>query len=602
MGRIGADGERIVFKSRRQREQEAVAEESAAPPVDPPAKRRRQEADDVRQHVVADSSLEKLRLIDKVENTIKDPASMRTPMELEMIKKQYLGISSEIKKIQKPSEKFRTVFNFEWDAADDTQRADDNPLYQNRLEPQLLFGRGYRAGIDIREQRKKNSFYDKLVTLRDVSYIDKRERSRQTDNGAAHWSEKKSSEMTGRDWRIFREDQRIVIRGGGVPPPFRFWAESGLPSALLKVIKEVGYEAPTPIQMQAIPTALQGRDIIGLAETGSGKTAAFAIPLLTYVSDLPRLTSDTVRDGPYALVLAPSRELAIQIEDETVKFSKFCTCVRVVCVVGGRSVEVQGMDLRRGAEVVIGTPGRIRDVLENAWTVLNQCYYVVMDEADRMIDLGFENDVNFILDEIPEIHGKEDDFQASLLRMGVTRNRVTQMFTATMSPSVEGLARKYLKSPVIISIGEPGSGVKAIEQQIIFCSEAEKRKVLTRVLNSHDPPVMIFVRQKKVVDVLVKSLRKAGFSTVGLHGGKTQEVREDSLARFKSGGVGVLVATDVAGRGIDVDDVQLVVNFDMPREISAYTHRIGRTGRAGKKGKAVSFVTSEDEGILYDLR
>ncbi|KAF4741153.1 DEAD-box ATP-dependent RNA helicase 21, partial [Perkinsus olseni] len=201
-------------------------------------------------------------------------------------------------------------------------------------------------------------------------------------------SEKKSSEMTKRDWKIFREDMKIYLRGGRVPIPCRTWAESPLPVELLKAINEVGYIRPTPIQMQAIPVAMEQRDLIGVAETGSGKTAAYMLPMLTYVNALPALDNITAEDGPYGIVMAPTRELALQIEEEGHKFSKFSRA-KVASIVGGRGSELQAMTIR-GCEIVIATPGKLNDALEKKYTVLNQCFYVVLDEADKMIDMGFE--------------------------------------------------------------------------------------------------------------------------------------------------------------------------------------------------------------------
>ncbi|XP_053992989.1 uncharacterized protein LOC128884032 [Hylaeus volcanicus] len=586
-----------------------------------------------------ESSLSQLSLLKLPESDMLKGVNRKI---LNQIREHYLGLQRKKRKIQKPSEKFRNIFNFEWSAAEDTTRGDCNTLYQSRVEPQFLFGRGFRAGVDVRykilkavlgvqtflclfrEQRRRNNFYDELVKKRSLmdgsskkddslrSYTENRDaliRARDldaNDPNRKHWTEKSCDEMTDRDWRIFREDYEIYIKGGRVPPPIRKWSESGLPQQLLDAIKKCGYEKPTPIQMQAIPISLEQRDLIGIAETGSGKTAAFVLPMLTYVKSLPSLTDETSQDGPYALVLAPSRELAIQIDDETAKFSSFCSC-RAVAVVGGRSAEAQAFELRRGAEIVIGTPGRIKDCLERSYTVLNQCNYVVLDEADRMIDMGFEDVVKWILDQIPLSNMKSDNedqlYQQELeAKAGYRQYRLTQMFSATMPPPVEQLARKYLRLPAYISIGDPGAGKRAIEQRLEFINEGKKRQRLQEILESAEPPVMIFVNQKKVVDGLAKTLSKMNFRVASLHGGKAQEIREQALHDFKKGLVDILVATDVAGRGIDVEGVQLVINFDLPKDIGSYTHRIGRTGRAGRKGLAISFCTEEDSALFYDLR
>ncbi|KAF8820291.1 DEAD-family helicase [Cardiosporidium cionae] len=328
--------------------------------------------------------------------------------------------------------------------------------------------------------------------------------------------------------------------------------------------------------------------------------------MLTYVKNLPALTDETSQDGPYGLILAPSRELALQIDEETRKFASFCKC-RTVAVVGGRNAEDQAFALRLGAEIVIGTPGRVKDCLERQYTVLNQCNYVVLDEADRMIDMGFEEIVNEILDMIPTSNLKSEDEALALqqemqAKAGHRLYRLTQMFSATMPPAVERLARKYLRAPAYISVGDPGAGKRSIEQRLEFIPEGKKKQRLQEVLEESEAPIIVFVNQKKVADVIAKSIGKMGFRAVALHGGKAQDVRESSLTNFKTGEFDILVATDVAGRGIDIDGVQLVLNFDLPKDIESYTHRIGRTGRAGKKGLAISFVTEDNSELFYDLK
>lgn len=391
-----------------------------------------------------------------------------------------------------------------------------------------------------------------------------------------------------------------------MPPPARTWAESPLPWELLEAVAKVGYNRPTAIQMQAIPVAFQHRDLIGVAETGSGKTAAFMLPLLNYVKGLPPLDEETAADGPYGIVLAPSRELVLQIEEEAKKFSMFLKC-RMVSVVGGRNAESQAFALRNGCELVFATPGRLTDSLDKSHTVLNQCNYLVMDEADKMMDMGFEDHVVKCLDAIPSTNMKSNDEDEALkqeleAKAGHRLFRITQMFTATMPRSVERIAKKYLRCPSMISIGDSGQGKKDIEQRLEFISEAQKKKRLEELLQEGEPPVIVFVNQKKAVDVFGKALDNSGFKTCTIHGGKSQEQREFAMNAFKEGKFDVLVATDVAGRGIDVEDVSQVINFDMPKTIEDYTHRIGRTGRAGKKGLATTFLTQEDSEMFYDLR
>jgi ATP-dependent RNA helicase DDX23/PRP28 len=614
--------EEIERERERQREREERERERKRREEERQREREEREKERLKQREEKDSLMQSSSLAEM--NLLKLPETERrerqAEKELELIKRHYLGMKDAKKKMQKPSEKFRNIFNFEWNADDDTMRGDNNPLYTKRCEPQLLFGRGYRAGIDVREQRKNNSFYEELIAKRaeytgeDVSTFiqpQKETASFKTrdievkDDHKIHWTDKPVQEMNTRDWRIFREDFQIFIRGGRVPNPMRIWAEGPLPWELLEAIHKVGYAKPTPVQMQTIPIACQCRDLIAVAETGSGKTAAYMLPLLSYVKKLPPLDDHTAQDGPYAIVLAPSRELVLQIEEESIKFSSFLK-TRLVSVVGGRDAEQQAFQLRQGCEICLATPGRLCDALDKRHTVLNQCNYVVIDEADKMVDLGFEDYVRRALLAIPNSNMKsevEDDaFKQEVEALAGTRKfRITQMFSATMPPAIERMARTFLRHPSIISVGDPGHAKKDIEQRLEFLGEAKKKKRLEELLVGAEPPIIVFVNQKKAVDVLAKSLDNSGYRVCSLHGGKSQEQREWAMNSFKEGRYDILVATDVAGRGLDVEGVQQVINFDMPKTIEDYTHRIGRTGRAGLKGLAMSFLTPEDSEMFYDL-
>lgn len=534
--------------------------------------------------------------------------------EEEAIKARYLGIVKKKRRVRRLNDR---KFVFDWDASEDTSN-DYNTLYKERHQVQF-FGRGHIAGIDIKSQKKDYSkFYGNLLEKRRTELekeqeklrlkkVKKKEDKQKWDD--RHWSEKDHEEMTERDWRIFREDYNITLKGGKIPNPIRSWKEAGFHQDIMEIINKVGYKSPTPIQRQAIPIGLQNRDIIGVAETGSGKTLAFLIPLLTWIQSLPK--SERMEDadqGPYAIILAPTRELAQQIEEETNKFGIPLGITSVV-VVGGLSREEQGFKLRLGCEIVIATPGRLIDVLENRYLVLNRCTYVVLDEADRMIDMGFEPDVQKILEYMPVSNIKPDtdaaeDASVLLANYNTKKKyRQTVMFTATMPPAVERLARTYLRRPAIVYIGSVGKPVDRTEQVVYMIGENEKRRKLTEILQRGvEPPIIIFVNQKKGADVLAKGLEKLGFNACTLHGGKGQEQRDFALASLKNGSKDILVATDVAGRGIDIKDVSIVINYDMAKSIEDYTHRIGRTGRAGKTGKAISFVTKEDSAIYYDLK
>lgn len=499
--------------------------------------------------------------------------------ETDAIKERYLGLVKKKRRVRRLNDR---KFVFDWDAGEDTS-TDYNNLYKERHQVQF-FGRGNLAGIDIKAQKRDQSkFYGELLEKRRteaekaqekvrLKKVRRKEEKQLWDD--RHWSEKEVNEMTERDWRIFREDYNITIKGGKIPEPIRSWKESGIQKELLEIIDKVGYKDPTPIQRQAIPIGMQNRDIIGVAETGSGKTLAFLIPLLSWIQSLPKIERNEDADqGPYAIILAPTRELAQQIEEETVKFGQPLG-IRTVVVVGGLSREEQGFRLRMGCEIVIATPGRLIDVLENRYLVLNQCTYIVLDEADRMIDLGFEPDVQRILEYMPVTNLKPDTEEAEDSKVLLAnynskkKYRQTVMFTATMPPAVERLARTYLRRPAVVYIGSIGKPTERVEQIVHLMTENDKRKKLMEYLSRGvDPPIIIFVNQKKGADVLAKGLEKLGYNACTLHGGKGQEQREYALASLKSGAKDILVATDVAGRGIDIKDVSMVINYDMAKTI-----------------------------------
>ncbi|XP_058201369.1 DEAD-box ATP-dependent RNA helicase 21-like [Rhododendron vialii] len=475
-------------------------------------------------------------------------------------------------------------FSFDWDNTDDTSSRVDH-----LEEAPLLFGRGYLAGIDRPEQRKRKKLFD--FDLR-------------------HWSEKKVEEMKERDWRIFREDFNISYKGGGskIPRPMRSWDESGLTPQLLRAVERAGYHNPTPIQIAAIPLGLQQRDVIGIAQTGSGKTAAFILPMLNYIvasrgfmKNTRELENDEAEaeEGPYAVVMVPTRELAQQIEDETIKLSHYLSGIKVVSIVGGQSIEEQGFRIRQGCDVVIATPGRLIDCLHRRYIVLNRCNYVVLDESDRMTDEGFEPQIAGVLDAMPSTNLKPKNQDEELDEKKIYRT--TYMFSATMPPAVERLARKYLRNPVVVTVGSAGN---LITQHVIMMNSSEKLHLLEKLLDQlgGDKTAIVFVNTKRCADTLSRALDKAGYRLTTFHGDKSQEQRELSLEGFRAKRNNVLVATDVAGRGIDIPDVAHVINYDMPDKIEKYTHRIGRTGRAGKTGVATTFLTLHDADVFYDLR
>ena len=529
----------------------------------------------------------------------------------EYVKQRYLGAQpastfSASKKRKRTTDK---KFNFDWSAEEDTSQ-DYNPLYQNRMDPSF-YGRGHLGGLDVDDRRLKD--YARAIQERDhengsvrAQEIIEMEKRRKENNARRmldmkHWSDKALSEMTPRDWRLVLSEYNISTKGSNLPPPARNWRETGLPDYLLDTVGMIGYTDPSPIQRAAIPIAMSGRDVIGLAETGSGKTASFALPLLHYISSLPPVTRDN--PGPYAIILAPTRELAQQITAETQRLATGRHSI--VSITGGRAIEEQVWAMRDGAEIIVATPGRLVDCIERRLLVLASTCYIVLDEADRMIDMGFQEPLEKILAALPVSNEKPDD-ESIEATTRMTSYRQTMMYSATMSSALERVARGFLRRPAVVQIGEANTGVDTVVQQAEYVPGEDKRKKrLHDLLNNREsfpPPIIVFVNVKRSCDALARDVRHMGFSVETLHGSKTQEQREKALESLRNGGTDILVATDLASRGIDIEAVSLVVNFSLPSSIEPYLHRIGRTGRAGKSGTAISFWSNEDAEVLYEFK
>ncbi|WP_223633036.1 DEAD/DEAH box helicase [Rhodobacter sp. TJ_12] len=351
----------------------------------------------------------------------------------------------------------------------------------------------------------------------------------------------------------------------------------GLAPMLLQNLDGLGLHKPTPIQAKSIPHIVRGRDILGLAQTGTGKTAAFGLPMLTRIIAYgKRPTPKTVR----ALVLAPTRELASQIHDNLAAYAKDAP-VRIQRVVGGASLNVQAERLAKGCDVLIATPGRLIDLIERRALVLSETKYLVLDEADQMLDIGFIHALRRIAKLIPE-------------------KRQTLLFSATMPKLMEELAQSYLKDPVRIEVATAGKAADKIDQGIHFTTQGEKAALLAEYVSRHPGELaVVFNRTKHGSDKLAKLLDKWGFSVTAIHGNKSQGQRERALAAFRAGEVQILVATDVAARGLDIPQVAHVYNYDLPNVPENYVHRIGRTARAGRDGRAVAFCGPME---MTDLR
>ncbi|KPI99883.1 putative ATP-dependent RNA helicase DDX46 [Papilio xuthus] len=392
------------------------------------------------------------------------------------------------------------------------------------------------------------------------------------------------SRMTPEEVEAYRTElEGIRVKGKGCPKPIRTWAHCGISKKEMDILKKLNFEKPTPIQAQAIPAIMSGRDLIGIAKTGSGKTLAFILPMFRHVLDQPAL-EDT--DGPISLIMTPTRELCMQIGKDIKKFAKSLG-LRVVCVYGGTGISEQIAELKRGAEMIVCTPGRMIDMLaanSGRVTNLRRVTYVVLDEADRMFDMGFEPQVMKIIDNIRP-------------------DRQTVMFSATFPRQMEALARRILQKPIEIQVGGRSVVCKEVEQHVAILEEEAKFFKLLELLGLYSQmgSIIVFVDKQENADSLLKDLMKASYSCMSLHGGIDQFDRDSTIVDFKSGKVRLLVATSVAARGLDVKQLVLVVNYDCPNHYEDYVHRCGRTGRAGNKGYAWTFLTPEQGRYAGDV-
>lgn len=353
-----------------------------------------------------------------------------------------------------------------------------------------------------------------------------------------------------------------------------------LSEPLLRAIGEKGYTDPTPIQQQAIPPVLEGRDLQGCAQTGTGKTAAFTLPMLQLLAAEP---APKGRRPIRALVLTPTRELAIQIDECCRDYARY-TPIRHCVIFGGVNQRPQVDALQKGVDLLVATPGRLLDLIGQGYVTLDTIRFFVLDEADRMLDMGFIHDIRRILPLLPE-------------------RRQTLFFSATMPESIAALAAKILRNPVLITVTPPASVVETIAQTVHFAEKAEKSQLLIDLLSASDAQqVLVFSRTKHGADKLAKILNRAGIRSCAIHGNKSQNARVKAMNDFKSGECRVMIATDIAARGIDIDQLPLVINYELPEVAETYVHRIGRTGRAGHEGAAWSFCSEDEFEYLCDIQ
>ncbi|KAM0348658.1 hypothetical protein ACHAPU_004093 [Fusarium lateritium] len=385
------------------------------------------------------------------------------------------------------------------------------------------------------------------------------------------------------DVEAFRKKHQMTIAGKEIPRPVETFDEAGFPRYVMDEVKAQGFPAPTAIQSQGWPMALSGRDVVGIAETGSGKTLTYCLPSIVHINAQPLLAPG---DGPIVLVLAPTRELAVQIQEEMKKFGK-SSRIRNTCVYGGVPKGPQIRDLSRGVEVCIATPGRLIDMLEAGKTNLRRVTYLVLDEADRMLDMGFEPQIRKIIGQIRP-------------------DRQTLMYSATWPKEVRALASDFLQDFIQVNIGSMELAANhRITQIVEVVTEMEKRdrmiKHLEKVMENKENKILLFVGTKRVADEITRFLRQDGWPALSIHGDKQQNERDWVLDQFKTGKSPIMVATDVASRGIDVRNITHVLNYDYPNNSEDYIHRIGRTGRAGALGTAITLFTTDNQKQARDL-
>jgi len=350
---------------------------------------------------------------------------------------------------------------------------------------------------------------------------------------------------------------------------------------ILKAVSNQGYTQPTPIQEQSIPILLKGKDLLGCAQTGTGKTAAFAIPILQHL--YLQKQNDKGRRQIKALVVTPTRELAIQIDDSFSTYGKY-TGLRNTVVFGGVKQLAQTQALRQGVDILVATPGRLLDLIDQGFISLKNIQISVLDEADHMLDMGFIHDIKKIIAKLPE-------------------KRQSLFFSATMPPDILALSKKILGNPEKVTIKPEQTTAEKVQQYLYFVGKKSKTKLLIHLLKTEDvDSVLVFSRTKHGSDKIVRLLSKAGINAAAIHGNKSQHQRQRALGDFKNAKVKVLIATDIAARGIDVDKLSYVFNYDLPSVPETYVHRIGRTGRAGESGKAISFCDAEEAGYLRDIQ
>lgn len=524
--------------------------------------------------------------------------------EVIKIKENYFKKHEQINKVDKISNgerlkriKNESIFKFDWNPNEDTT-IDNIPLIEN-FDPIEIYQK-YNKSMDFKE--KEDDYNRKYIKNEKLNSVYSNSNYNINNNEGNDSSFKPITEMTDRDWKIFREDNNILIKSNfsSVPNPIRNWKEANLNKELYNILKN-SFPNPTPIQKQSIPIGLEKKDLIGISPTGSGKTISFLVPLVSFLLEISESEGNVLKnkkektllsyaDEPLALILAPTRELAQQIDDEFFYLTKkLSITLKSVCLVGQKSIEDQYMKISKGVNLVVGTPGRIKDCLERLYLSLRSCQYIIIDEADKILESGFEIDLKYILDCVITDQTLNNS------------RKITQMFSATMPKSLETIAKTYLKHPCFIEI-QKEENIENINQLFFNVSSTNNKfEKMKYILKEYLPSIIIFVNSKYSTSEVYKFCIRNNHRTCEIHGDKSQDQRESLLKDFKKGVYDILVCTSLVGRGIDFSNIQLVINFEAPNSVEEYEHRIGRTGRAGKKGVSITFISEKDKVFASEL-
>ncbi|KAL6776987.1 hypothetical protein ACKKBF_B19755 [Auxenochlorella protothecoides x Auxenochlorella symbiontica] len=518
-------------------------------------------------------------------------------------KRRQLEVQSRLSRLGRPSlvallngEPLRNKDGGSSDGAGAAPR-DQQPAVQQRGKESLLILKAKALQEGLGETEQERVLKEEAELMRSITqkaalktYAELAKDIKYTQVMKTGWKPPLKYRLTSEDeHQRVRDHFYIICEGHHLPPPIPAFEDMRLPPSILRYLADAGIKKPTPIQMQGLPAILSGRDMIGIAFTGSGKTLAFALPMvLAAYQEEVRMRLEG-GEGPIGMVICPSRELARQTYDIVVAYSEALRAdgapeLRTLLTIGGVDMKSQGDAIRAGVHMVVATPGRLKDLLAKRRMTLDACRYVCLDEADRMVDLGFEEDIREILSFF-------------------TGQRQMLMFSATMPMKIKAFAESALVDPVTVNVGRAGATNLDIIQEVEYVKEEAKLAYLLECLQKTPPPVLVFAEGKKDVDTIHQFLLLKGVEAVASHGSKDQEDREWAIQSFKTGQKDVLIATDVASKGLDFQNVQHVINYDMPEEIENYVHRIGRTGRRGKTGLATTFINkAQSESILLDLK